>query len=90
MNTSSSICGLILFLLATMAFAHPHNAPFTFIKHTLKDGRVVYTNIPQKCFKDGILICNQYHPTLGGGQLLAPSNKSSNSILMKEPGEGSK
>lgn len=47
------------------AAAHPYNEPLTFKLHTTKDGRSIYTNIPKKCFSNGVLICTGVHPLFG-------------------------
>ena len=46
-------------------FAHPENSPLTFIPHKSEDGRVIYTNIPKKCFSSGVLICKELNPIFG-------------------------
>lgn len=47
--------------------AHPENSPLTFIAHKTRDGRIIYTNIPLRCFENGVLICPGYHPVLDTG-----------------------
>ena len=59
----------LVLLLAGISFslgltAHPENSPLMFIAHKTRDGRIIYTNIPLRCFEDGVLICPGYHPVL--------------------------
>ena len=77
---------LFLIALPSLVMGHPHDAPFTFIKHTMNDGHPVYTNIPQSCFRNGIMTCWNYHP-VAGNQGVAATNTDVNesSISMKEP-----
>lgn len=51
-------------LVATNVGAHPYDDPLRFEAHTHEDGRVIFTNIPKRCFRDGVLICHQLHPLL--------------------------
>ena len=51
-------------LLAGAARAHPENDPLRFEPHTHEGGRVIFTNIPKRCFRDGLLICLDRHPLL--------------------------
>lgn len=51
-------------LLATNGGAHPENDPLRFEPHTHEGGRVIFTNIPKRCFKNGVLICLELHPLL--------------------------
>ena len=51
-------------LLATNAGAHPEDDPLRFESHTHEDGRVIFTNIPKRCFKNGLLVCLERHPLL--------------------------
>lgn len=66
----------LLVLPATSA--HPENSPLTFIAHKTADGRVIYTNIPKRCFSDGVLTCARYHPIYNGTATAGESNKSTN------------
>ena len=57
--------------IAPGTFSHPYEgapqaAPKSFILHKTDDGRLIYTNIPKKCFSEGRLICHQLHPVFGG------------------------
>lgn len=49
-------------LLAANAHAHPYDSPLEFRAHKTRDGRIIYSNIPMKCFKDGVLKCYRLHP----------------------------
>jgi hypothetical protein len=40
--------------LAFSAAAHPEYSPFTFIPHKTEDGRIIYSNIPKRCFSNGV------------------------------------
>ncbi len=51
-------------VLATSAGAHPENDPLRFEPHTHEGGRVIFTNIPKRCFRNGLLICLELHPLL--------------------------
>jgi hypothetical protein len=51
--------------IASSAGAHPYDAPLTFRKHLTDDGRVIYSNIPKKCFSRGVLTCGGLHPIYG-------------------------
>ena len=51
-------------LVAGTARAHPENDPLRFEPHTHEGGRVIFTNIPKRCFKNGVLICLELHPLL--------------------------
>ncbi len=46
--------------------AHPENSPLTFVPHKTKDGRIIYTNFPKRCFRDGVPIYIALHPIYGG------------------------
>ena len=52
-------CGLFF---APGAISHPYNSQLTFREHTTDDGRVIWTNIPKKCFSQGVLNCTRLHP----------------------------
>ena len=56
---------LIGLFIAFGAAAHPYNEPLTFKLHTTNDGRPIYTNIPKKCFSNGVLTCTGAHPLFG-------------------------
>ena len=56
---------LIGLFIAFSAAAHPYDEPLTFKLHTTKDGRPIYTNIPKKCFSNGVLTCTGVHPLFG-------------------------
>ncbi|MCP4979595.1 MAG: hypothetical protein GY935_03765 [Gammaproteobacteria bacterium] len=58
-------------ITTSSTFAHPYDgppddAPMTFILHVTDDGRLIYTNIPKKCFSEGRLSCIQLHPVFKG------------------------
>jgi hypothetical protein len=61
-----SITVLVGLMLSPGLCAHPENSPLTFIKHKTEDGRDIYTNIPKRCFSNGLLICARYHPVYNG------------------------
>ena len=61
-----TLCGLFII---PNAISHPHDAPLTFRKHLTNDGRVIYSNIPKKCFSNGVLTCGHLHPVMGGSAL---------------------
>ena len=71
---------LLGLFIAFSAAAHPydgppHEAPLTFIEHKTDDGRPIYTNIPKKCFSNGVLTCISLHPIFGGsGTIEKPEN----------------
>ena len=65
------LCGL---LITPAAVSHPYDSPLTFRKHLTNDGRVIYSNIPKKCFADGILICGGLHPVMGGSAIKGASS----------------
>jgi len=56
---------LIGLFVAFSAAAHPENSPLTFIPHKSEDGRVIYTNIPKRCFNSGVLTCPGRNPIFG-------------------------
>ena len=62
------IPGFCALLLAFGAGAHPHDSPLTFIPHLNDNGAIIFTNIPKKCFRNGVLICTRYHPLLSQQQ----------------------
>jgi len=62
---------LWLFLVSS-AWAHPYDDPFAFRKHLTNDGRVIYSNIEKRCFSNGLLTCQEYHP-IWKGRLKASS-----------------
>ena len=41
-------------------------AGISFTSFQTEDGRVIYSNIPRRCIRDGLLICSQYHPLHAG------------------------
>lgn len=51
-------------IVAGAARAHPENDPLRFEPHTHEGGRVIFTNIPKRCFRNGMLICLELHPLL--------------------------
>ena len=51
-------------LAAGTARAHPEDDPLRFEAHTHEGGRVIFTNIPKRCFRNGLLICLDRHPLL--------------------------
>ena len=53
-----------LALVAGAAQGHPENDPLRFEPHTHEGGRVIFTNIPKRCFRNGMLICLELHPLL--------------------------
>lgn len=57
------LCGLI----PPSAFSHPFDSPLTFRPHKSDQGGTVYSNIPKKCFSNGVLLCAGLHPVIGGG-----------------------
>jgi len=71
---------LIGLFIAFSAAAHPydgppHEAPLTFIEHKTDDGRVIFTNIPKKCFSKSVRICISLHPIFEGpGTIEKPEN----------------
>ncbi len=64
-------------LLATNAGAHPENDPLRFESHIHEGGRVIFTNIPKRCFKNGLLICLDRHPLLNNRPPLDPAEQPS-------------
>jgi hypothetical protein len=56
---------LLGLFLTSNAISHPYDEPLTFKLHTTKDGRSIYTNIPKKCFSNGVLTCTGLHPLFG-------------------------
>ncbi len=75
---------LLVGVMPLVVCAHPHDLPFTFIKHKMSDGHPVYTNIPQSCFKGGVMTCWDYHPVAGKRSDSVPTEQGP-TILMKEP-----
>ena len=61
-----SCLGLALILGASLPLpkvhAHPYDSPLEFRRHLTDDGRVIYSNIPKKCFHHGVLTCDRLHP----------------------------
>ncbi|MGD2171003.1 MAG: hypothetical protein PVI70_05765 [Gammaproteobacteria bacterium] len=61
-----SCLGLTLILGASLPIpglqAHPYDSPLEFRRHLTDDGRVIYSNIPKKCFHHGVLTCDRLHP----------------------------
>jgi len=64
----SSRLGIRCLLLAgalsmiAAAHAHPYDSPLEFRAHRTEDGRLIYSNIPKKCFANGRLTCYRLHP----------------------------
>ena len=48
------------------ASPHPWDSPLEFRPHIHENGRVIYTNIPKKCFRNGVLICTGLNPIFRG------------------------
>jgi hypothetical protein len=61
---------LLGLFIAFSAAAHPYDSPLTFIPHKTEDGRIIYTNIPKRCFSNRILTCTGYHPIYKGNSHL--------------------
>ncbi len=51
-------------LAAGAALAHPENDPLRFEAHSHEGGRIIFTNIPKRCFRNGVLTCLELHPLL--------------------------
>lgn len=87
-TTRKWLVWLILGILPlSISFAHPDHAPLTFKKHTLPDGRIIYSNLPLRCFKTGVMTCGDYHPVLGNTDLTKPgehSNSDKSSISIEQ------
>ena len=49
-------------LVADESHAHPYDSPLEFRQHRTEDGREIYSNIPKKCFANGVLTCYRLHP----------------------------
>ncbi len=45
--------------------AHP-DSQLDFRQHKTNDGRIIFSNIPKRCFGDGLLTCQHLHPVIGG------------------------
>ncbi len=60
----SSLLFLMLLITASISLAHPYHSPLNFKIHQLPDDRVVYSNLPLSCFKNGLMTCGDYHPVL--------------------------
>jgi hypothetical protein len=60
-------------VIATAPYAHPYDSPLEFRAHKTNDGRIIYSNIPKKCFNDGVLNCYQLHPIFPKTGAPAPS-----------------
>ena len=68
---------LILFALFSTfnAYSHPYDSVLIFREHKTDDGRIIWTNIPKKCFSEGVLICTKLHPIYEGpGTIEKPEN----------------
>lgn len=63
-----SVIFCVTLLLACSARAHPEDSPLTFFPHRTDNGAVIFSNIPKKCFRDGVLLCARYHPLFSQGQ----------------------
>jgi hypothetical protein len=72
-----TLCG-IFFTFSAASHPYdgpPHEAPLTFIEHKTDDGRAIFTNIPKKCFSNGVLSCISLHPIFkGSGTIEKPEN----------------
>lgn len=55
-------------ILAFGAMTHPYDSALTFRSRKRDQGGTVYSNIPKKCFSNGVLICAHLHPEIGGGE----------------------
>jgi hypothetical protein len=57
------------------ANSHPYDSVLIFREHRTDDGRVIWTNIPKKCFSKGMLTCARLHPIYrGSGTIKKPEN----------------
>ena len=67
-------------------FAHPEDSPLTFIPHKSEDGRVIYTNIPKRCFSNGLLTCPGRNPIFGvpSASKRVESKSTSTSTVMQK------
>ena len=61
-KTSLKILVTLSGLSVSIVAAHPYDSPLTFREHKLADGWIIFSNIPVKCFTDGVLICIRLHP----------------------------
>lgn len=67
------ICGLSL---SFDAASHPYDSALEFRQHKTDDGRVIFSNIPKKCFSKGRLTCDYLHPVFkGSGTVPAPAHQ---------------
>ncbi len=62
LNVLGMISGLFL---VSSAIAHPYNSPLTFRAHKSDKDGIVWSNIPKKCFSNGLLTCEELHPIHG-------------------------
>lgn len=63
-------------MAATALYAHPYDSPLEFRAHKTSDGRIIYSNIPKKCFDNGVLICHRLHPIFPSTAAPAPTAAS--------------
>jgi hypothetical protein len=63
----------VALLLAADSHAHPYDSPLEFRQHRTEDGRQIYSNIPKKCFANGVLTCYRLHPLFAGGSAAKPA-----------------
>jgi hypothetical protein len=56
---------LLGLFIAFSAAAHPYEEPLTFMPHRSEDGRIIYTNIPKRCFSNGLQTCIKCQPIYG-------------------------
>jgi len=75
-----SCLGLALILAVSLPISsvlpHPYDSPLEFRLHKTDDGRVIYSNIPKKCFHNGVLTCTRLHPIFGNKSASEPAGKS--------------
>jgi hypothetical protein len=66
------LCGLSV---CYDAASHPYDTALEFRQHKTDDGRIIFSNIPKKCFSQGRLTCDQLHPVFkGSGTVPAPEH----------------
>lgn len=74
--------------VAFSAASHSYDSALIFIEYETDDGRPIVTDIPEKCFSKGVLICAKLHPVFKGPGTIENPGSRSDALLQIKASEG--
>lgn len=85
-----AVLNLVLILAglttSSNSLSHPFDSPLTFRQHLTNDGRVIFSNIEKRCFSNGVLTCQEYHPIWEGRFGTVYHEQTIDKASISEPG----